>query len=1162
MTTVPRPSGTVTVPTTGRVVCAGGGSLVCSLPLQDYIPPQPQNLADWIDLSTGTTGSSSVVRATTVAVDMDVDGEGGTPRAAPGTNDRALTLRRRRVDGSLIAAAPVAAVTAGTVYQVGRQNGAPVLALGPTSAGLATTWGPIPAATTSAPRAAGDVPWTIAVFVRSDRLVDTYNGVPGAGPMTLVASGAAGSPSRITVDLPHGGAVPPAAVRTGGGPLDGVVPGVPLDVACYNQWRLVALRNDPAAADGCRTVLLDGYPVATAGPTTAFGVAEGTPVVVGAGCTASIAEVLAWGAVVSDAELVLHALALRVKWNVPTLPSAYQGGTLTLQPTTGVVLTATTSPAARAVGFAVPTACWLDASCVGTLFADAAGTQPAGSGGPVALWRDSGNHGRHLAFPAAAPARWVTETVNRLGGRPVVATADGGAGTFAEPPLASGGTQGGFAVVAVWRVLARPAGSLRPNGHPLSGGPDACFDLAAWCEGLGVAQPRALPAPAAALGLAAGDAVVGCWERSASGAVVWRLNNLSGGGGGVVWSGAVDDDVTFAAALPAGVGANLQLAELMVWRNYTLSGADRDGLTAYLAGRWGVALSAATSGATTHAVPAAFPAPTGGWLDATRADTLFANAALTTPVPAVGGAVLGWRDRGNNGHDVAFPAGAAAATWGADAAGRAMVTTAADGGAGAFAVAPWGAGGTTGGFMAVAVWGVLARPGGALSSTPNGHPLACGSAPCFDLASWVEQLGVATAVPVPTAPSALGVAAGDTVVGCWEQSPGGTVTWRLNNLQVGTTSGGGGFVWTGDSADATFATRPAGVGANLRLRELLVWRNAVLSAAERAALAAYLGTRWGVALPTTGLVSAPLPQPVPTAFMSLLVIAGGGGRGADAGTGKNPIYCGGSGGAGEVFELLNLPVTPGSTLVTMTLGGAGLNYNAVNYLVSWAYWTSGRDGEDTEVVLNNQTTYVAKGGGGGGNGNVVQTWSVGYPGRNGGSGGGAGNGCPTPGLSIAAQRQQDGFVGTGSTSWGGCGGGAAPAGATTEQGLGRTSAFMNSLLGVTGTNQTSPGFSLGTPGLTGQPIALFEQLGADSYTAGSSNAALNTAPAGNGNGWGKGAGRYVAQNGAVVLVSTVPATSNNAFRVANANGLYYYLWTGYDSASKPNVFRQTGSIAF
>ena len=598
MTTIAAASGKVTVGPDAVTRCSDNGKLTCSLPVQDYIPPQPESLSAWIDTSLVGVVGGSVPRSappggagtddTAMAVDE-------VPRALPG-----FQLPRRTLTRSLDLVAPSVAVAVGTVYAMARQNSLPVLALDALSAGMTSTWGPFTAT------------WTVAVFVRADRLCDAYQGVPGLGAMTLLASGAptGGDPTRFTVALPRGGAVPAAAIQANGGPLDGVAAGAPLDVACVNQWRLVALRNDPAAAGGQRAVLLDGYPVATAGAASTLPVPVGSAVVIGAGCTAAIAEVLVWSCAVSDAELRSTTAALRVKWNVPTLaapppPSGSTGGaagTLAATAMTGV----TTVAEVRAVGFPVPD-CWLDASCADTLFADAALAQPAVPGGSIAAWRDCAGRSLRLTFAADSAARWATEGVQRLGGRPVVAVA--GAGTFSPPlPLGSAAdVAGGFTVVAVWRVLARPvAAGDTPNGHPFApNAAEASFDLAAWRETLGVDNARVLPVPGAELGLAAGDAVLACWERTgpeSGSAVTWRLNNLVGGTGGRVWTGT--DASTAWTARCGGVGANLHLAELLVWRNRTLTASERAALGARLAARWGLSLPAGGQ------VSGALPTPT------------------------------------------------------------------------------------------------------------------------------------------------------------------------------------------------------------------------------------------------------------------------------------------------------------------------------------------------------------------------------------------------------------------------------------------------------------------------------------------------------------------------------------------------------------------------
>ena len=73
--------------------------------------------------------------------------------------------------------------------------------------------------------------WTLILFLRADRLVNTYGDWPGYGPMTLLNVPALG----FTVTLPSGGAVPLAATSAAGDWLHGVSAGMPWDTPFFGQ---------------------------------------------------------------------------------------------------------------------------------------------------------------------------------------------------------------------------------------------------------------------------------------------------------------------------------------------------------------------------------------------------------------------------------------------------------------------------------------------------------------------------------------------------------------------------------------------------------------------------------------------------------------------------------------------------------------------------------------------------------------------------------------------------------------------------------------------------------------------------------------------------------------------------------------------------------------
>ena len=164
--------------------------------------------------------------------------------------------------------------------------------------------------------------------------------------MTLLNSPAVG----VSVLLPSGGAVPPAALLANGGPLDGVADGVPWDVPFLGQWRQLCVRNDAAQAQ--RSILVDGFLVQTV-PTTALPIPANTAVLLGAGCSVSIPEFIVWDTAVPDAELRLTTVAQRTKWEVPVLK---------LSPMTRTVVSTKLLPPPVQLPEGLPApACWLDA---------------------------------------------------------------------------------------------------------------------------------------------------------------------------------------------------------------------------------------------------------------------------------------------------------------------------------------------------------------------------------------------------------------------------------------------------------------------------------------------------------------------------------------------------------------------------------------------------------------------------------------------------------------------------------------------------------------------------------------------------------------------------------------------------------------------------------
>ena len=748
-----RPVGHVTIPFNAHLTFAGTGGMTCREQPPDYVPPDPTNVALWIDASQGT---GDLPRHDGDDAMMDVDGPagGGAPRA-PGTaafhiaarpvlTTQALLLpsSQQQQQQQTLAAAAGTALAGGTgSYALTRRNGRTLITLSDAAeaVGLAGTWGPLGAS------------WTLCVVLCAERGVGDYAGIPGLGrAMPVLSSPLAG----VTVHLPAGGAVPPEATAAEGGPLDGVPAGAPWDAAFVGrQLRQLLVVND--AAQDRRSVYVDGFLVATEAASQTS-VPAGAALAVGAGCPLAVAEVLVWAG--ASASVVGDVLALRAaqraKWGVRALPptlTAVQAAAQAVQSEAAQLAAPTAVLTSTAVP--LPDGCWLDAAAPGALWADVEGTaSPAAPNGAVRRWRDRSGQGRDLTFPAPAGggsgstgAQWTTsalQTTNRL---PVVSL-QGVAGTFAPTAAAAplaGTAATGFTVVAVWRPSS---GSL--GGHPL-GSPEAVLEVGAWTETLGVELPRVMPAPSALL--LPGTSCLGCWQRAAgNGVVSWRLGALveDGGYGGYACVGVPTDDGP-ANTWPSRVvqvgatGRTLQLCELLVWRS-ELSRAHRQALQAVLVAKWGLTLA---SGPTTLApapfplgtyyaapLPSGLPVPGGCWLDATQPQTLCSDAAGTLSTsPGGGGVVRLWRDRSGQNRHLTLDA-ASGATWetaGTAGAVNGLPVVSLASGPGLFPSTPLGADCVSSGFTAVAVWRVQLATGA--------HPLGASSA-AFNGTAWHESL--------------------------------------------------------------------------------------------------------------------------------------------------------------------------------------------------------------------------------------------------------------------------------------------------------------------------------------------------------------------------------------------------------------------------------------
>jgi len=159
-----------------------------------------------------------------------------------------------------------------------------------------------------------------------------------------------------------------------------------------------------------------------------------------------------------------------------------------------------------------------------------------------------------------------------------------------------------------------------------------------------------------------------------------------------------------------------------------------------------------------------------------------------------------------------------------------------------------------------------------------------------------------------------------------------------------------------------------------------------------------------------------------TNLTEVLVVAGGGSGATTTTSGGACGGGGGGGGAGGLIFMPNYPVTPGGT-ITVTVGSGGVHPNGET--------TQGVTGQDStfgspgDPGLGSGGVLTAKGGGGGGRGNS----GGGQPGDPGGSGGGGGNGQTSGSATQPTQPGNSGAYGFGNSGGRGSPGGGNPANA-------------------------------------------------------------------------------------------------------------------------------------
>jgi hypothetical protein len=143
------------------------------------------------------------------------------------------------------------------------------------------------------------------------------------------------------------------------------------------------------------------------------------------------------------------------------------------------------------------------------------------------------------------------------------------------------------------------------------------------------------------------------------------------------------------------------------------------------------------------------------------------------------------------------------------------------------------------------------------------HPFNVGGTLArFGATAWVESVGVNSAMTLSAPPPAW--TAEEPVLWCAERSASGFVAFRVGSLDVA--AGGTHHISDASVVDAAWTSvAPVTVGSQgaaggLLLAAAIVWRGAVLSTAQRTALAAWWTGRWGLALPRLPVTTFTITQ--------------------------------------------------------------------------------------------------------------------------------------------------------------------------------------------------------------------------------------------------------------------------------------------------------------
>ena len=509
--TIDRPSSVHTIHS--QIQIHGSGSLFVCMPVQDYIPPQTENLSVWTDF--GDENQSNTRCA----------------RPVPSTFSARPALM---ATGSLSTLSNVQVTVGGDSSSVtmGTRADRGILCLGSKSTGVQAQWGPLSSN------------WTFSVFLCLTSPVSTFGNYSGAGPIKILNSVSVG----IVVNMPTGGSIGSVhAAASSGGPIDGVLAAWPWDAALANQWRCITVVNN--ANSGTRTIYVDGCTVVTE-PASVVTIPSNTSLLILPSCSVAIAEFIIWNsATITQSQMQSLVSVMRTKWDVNPLPNPPSNSV----PSSVILGPPLALQAATTLPWNLPSPkCWLDPGLASTVFVDITGRTNAGAYQVVRVLRDRGTLGCHCLFPDGA-AVWGTGPLHTVQQWPVLIVS--GTGTFTTSPLQGLSAGGGYTIVACHRYV--------DGGHPFALSTAAVLGPTKWEEYIGTNTPRNMPATDITLG----DIVVVCWHHTGAGSILTHSLTTSCNPTGLRWSG-VGPTVWTPVGDPkvGGTAKGLHLCELLVWQ--------------------------------------------------------------------------------------------------------------------------------------------------------------------------------------------------------------------------------------------------------------------------------------------------------------------------------------------------------------------------------------------------------------------------------------------------------------------------------------------------------------------------------------------------------------------------------------------------------------------